>query len=78
MARDAKVALDHVLNYPNPFVNRTTFQFDHNKSGQNLKVQVVIMTVSGKIVKPLPPIFLLHVLMWMRLTGTAWMILVIK
>jgi hypothetical protein len=52
-AQSAQLALDHVLNYPNPFSNITTFHFDHNKVGQELDVQVQIFTVSGKLVKTL-------------------------
>jgi hypothetical protein len=48
---DAKLALRHVLNYPNPFTTNTTFHFDHNKSGQDLDVVLQILTISGKVVK---------------------------
>lgn len=48
---DAKAALAHVLNYPNPFTTKTQFQFEHNLVGQQLKVRVNIFTVSGKLVK---------------------------
>ncbi len=48
---NANVALDHVLNYPNPFTTSTEFQFEHNQAGNNLRVQVKIYTVSGKLVK---------------------------
>ncbi len=44
-------ALDHVLNYPNPFSTCTNFQFEHNLAGQLLDVQVQIFTVSGKLAK---------------------------
>jgi hypothetical protein len=47
----ADLALAHVLNYPNPFTTSTKFQFEHNKPGQQLFVQVKIFTVSGKLVK---------------------------
>lgn len=43
--------LDHVLNYPNPFSSNTVFHFDHNHAGENLKVVVTILTVSGKVIK---------------------------
>ncbi|MFC7666002.1 hypothetical protein ACFQT0_00030 [Hymenobacter humi] len=46
VARDEKLALTHVLNYPNPFANSTTFFFDHNQAGSepdNLDVQVQIL-----------------------------------
>ncbi|MBL4715120.1 MAG: type IX secretion system sortase PorU [Bacteroidia bacterium] len=51
VASSAEMALDHVLNYPNPFTTSTRFFFEHNKPGQILDVQVQIFTVSGKLVK---------------------------
>ncbi|MCG8329171.1 MAG: type IX secretion system sortase PorU [Chitinophagales bacterium] len=51
VANTEKVALEHVLNYPNPFSDRTCFQFDHNLSGQDMEVQVHIYTVSGRLIK---------------------------
>ena len=51
VSKSADLALGHVLNYPNPFTTSTTFQFEHNKPGQPLFVQVKIFTVSGKLVK---------------------------
>jgi hypothetical protein len=51
VATDAKAALDHVLNYPNPFTTNTKFQFEHNLTNQNLKVRVSVYSVSGKLVK---------------------------
>ncbi|WP_276480043.1 type IX secretion system sortase PorU [Paraflavitalea pollutisoli] len=46
-----KLALDHVLNYPNPFTTRTTFWFEHNRPGEELLVDVQVYTVTGKLVK---------------------------
>jgi len=51
VAENGKVALDHVLNYPNPFTTSTNFQFEHNLAAQMLEVQVSIFSVSGKLVK---------------------------
>ncbi len=51
VVNSAELALDHVLNYPNPFTTHTTFNFEHNRPGVELKVQVQIYTVSGKIIK---------------------------
>ena len=45
------VTLTNVLNYPNPFVSYTEFWFTHNRPFEALKVQVQIMTISGKVVK---------------------------
>lgn len=51
VAGSSEVALKHVLNYPNPFVNSTCFQFEHNLENQEMDVQVGIYTVSGRLVK---------------------------
>ncbi|MCB9283708.1 MAG: type IX secretion system sortase PorU [Lewinellaceae bacterium] len=53
VASSAEVALKHVLNYPNPFVNATCFQFEHNLENQEIDVQVDIYTISGRLVKSL-------------------------
>jgi len=45
------LVLKNLMNYPNPFSTHTTFHFDHNKPGQNLTIQLQIMTISGKVVK---------------------------
>lgn len=51
VAASEEVALKHVLNYPNPFTDRTCFQFDHNLAGQELDIMVQIFTISGRLVK---------------------------
>jgi len=48
---DSGITLNHVLNYPNPFVNYTEFWFEHNRPNESLEVQIQIFTISGKIVK---------------------------
>lgn len=48
-----ELALDHVLNYPNPFTTHTEFFFEHNRPCTNLNVQVQVFTVSGRLVKTL-------------------------
>lgn len=53
VADNAGLALNNILNYPNPFTSFTTFHFDHNKSGQPMKIQVQIFTVTGKLIKTL-------------------------
>ncbi|MDX1940488.1 MAG: type IX secretion system sortase PorU [Saprospiraceae bacterium] len=53
VASSGEIALEHVLNYPNPFTDRTCFQFDHNMAGQELDVIVQIFTISGRLVKTL-------------------------
>ena len=51
VAATGKAALEHVLNYPNPFTTNTAFQFEHNLAAQTLDVQISIFSVSGKLVK---------------------------
>ncbi|MFT2010319.1 type IX secretion system sortase PorU [Pontibacter sp. 13R65] len=53
VSNEAGLALDHVLNHPNPFSTKTTFHFDHNRAGENLEIQIQIFTISGKLVKTL-------------------------
>ncbi len=51
VAESQNLALEQVLNYPNPFTTNTQFMFEHNLPGQLLDVQVRIFTISGKLVK---------------------------
>jgi hypothetical protein len=48
---DGNLELEHVLNYPNPFVSYTEFWFNHNRPFEPLDVQVQILTITGKLVK---------------------------
>lgn len=51
VAKSAKLALNHVFNYPNPFTTHTQFMFEHNQPGIRLDIQIQIFTISGKLVK---------------------------
>ncbi len=51
IAKDEKLELSHVLNYPNPFTTHTQFWFEHNKPGQDLQVRLQIFTLSGRVIK---------------------------
>ncbi len=51
VASSAELALDHVLNYPNPFTTYTEFFFEHNRPCTTLEVQVQVFTVAGRLVK---------------------------
>ncbi len=57
VAEDSKVALSHLLNYPNPFTTHTNFIYEHNQACQQLDARVQIFTVSGKLVKTLESSF---------------------
>ena len=60
VAESAELALEHVLNYPNPFTTRTDFMFEHNQPCNSLDVQVQVFTVSGKLVKTINETVLSH------------------
>ena len=51
IVKNQELALDHVLNYPNPFTTKTQFWFEHNRPEQNLQVRIQIFTLTGKVVK---------------------------
>jgi hypothetical protein len=53
VANNGSIALDHVLNYPNPFTTHTEFMFEHNQVCTALDVRIQVFTVSGKLVKTL-------------------------
>ncbi len=53
VSESATLALEHVLNYPNPFTTHTTFMFEHNRPFVPMDVQVQVFTVSGKLIKTL-------------------------
>ena len=53
VAADAGSGLRRVLNYPNPFVDATCFQFEHDVPGQMVEVRVDVYTTSGRLVRSL-------------------------
>ena len=57
VAEDGADAIRRVLNYPNPFIDRTCFQFDHTLVGQDVEAIVQIYTVNGRLVKTLQKTF---------------------
>lgn len=60
VVQNEELAIEHVLNYPNPFTTRTKFLFEHNQTCESLEVQVQIFTISGKLVKTINQIVLTH------------------
>ncbi len=51
VVEEEEVAINHLLNYPNPFTTHTEFSFEHNQICDYLDVQIQIFTISGKLVK---------------------------
>ncbi|MDX2284615.1 MAG: type IX secretion system sortase PorU [Bacteroidia bacterium] len=53
---NARVALDQILSYPNPFdpgKGPARFLVEHNQDGQEIELRVEIMDLSGRVVKTL-------------------------
>jgi hypothetical protein len=48
---DNKFEIKRVLNYPNPFTERTSFYFEHNQPFEDIDVVLQIISPSGKLVK---------------------------
>ncbi len=53
VSKDAGQALRRVLNYPNPMVDATCFQFEHSSAGQSVDVRVDVYTTGGRLVRSL-------------------------
>jgi hypothetical protein len=58
VAESANLALQNVLNYPNPFTTYTRFMFEHNKPCETLNVMIQVFTVSGRVIKTLESVVL--------------------
>ena len=50
---NGSMLVEHLMNFPNPFFEGTSFVFDHNQSGQELDVQIHIFNSAGALVKTL-------------------------
>jgi hypothetical protein len=51
VASSAEFALQHLMNYPNPFKDRTTFSFEYNQSSSTLYAEIKIYSLNGNLVK---------------------------
>jgi len=47
------LAIEHLLNYPNPSSSFTRFVFEHNRPNEELNVNVDIFSLNGRLVKTL-------------------------
>ncbi len=46
-----QVVVENLMNYPNPFINETSFVFDHNQKGNEIDVMLEIFRLDGQIVR---------------------------
>jgi len=45
------LTLQNLINYPNPFLTRTTFSFEYNQPDEDVDARIMIYTLTGKLVK---------------------------
>lgn len=53
VAESTTMAIENLLNYPNPFSESTNFRFNHNQSGNPLNIEIRIFDIDGNHVKTL-------------------------
>ncbi len=46
-----ELIVSNLMNYPNPFINKTNFVFNHNQSGEDINILIEIYKLDGKLVK---------------------------
>jgi hypothetical protein len=45
-----EIRMSETYNYPNPATDHTSFIFEHNRPGENLKVTVTVFNMQGQVV----------------------------
>jgi hypothetical protein len=53
VASSAKLAIEQLMNYPNPFMGSTRIQFSHNQPNEPLRAEVYIRDSQGRLVERL-------------------------
>jgi hypothetical protein len=53
VATSGQIALREVLNYPNPFRDRTNFIVEHNQAGTSVEFEIYIYSIDGRLRKTL-------------------------
>lgn len=53
VADSHQMALEGIMNYPNPFIESTQFSFEHNQTDQPLEVTIRIFNMNGQLVHTL-------------------------
>lgn len=48
--RDSELKLSQVKNYPNPFIEETTFSFKHTRPGNELDIELTIFDITGRYI----------------------------
>jgi hypothetical protein len=51
VSSSANLALETLMNYPNPFKENTYFSFEHNAENQELNIVIDIFSINGQLIK---------------------------
>ena len=51
VVEDENLAIEKLINFPNPFSDYTRFSFEHNRAGDDLEIMIDIYSMQGKLVK---------------------------
>lgn len=46
----SEITIDNLSNYPNPFIDNTSFKFNHNQADETLSVKILIYNINGQLV----------------------------
>jgi hypothetical protein len=52
-----QMAVNSLINYPNPFMQTTTFSFEHNQVEQPLDIVIYIYSLNGQLVKEINDVY---------------------
>jgi len=53
VVESSQMLLEEIYNYPNPFIDQTWFNIEHNRPGEDLEVTIRIYDISGNLVTEL-------------------------
>jgi len=51
VASSEKVVISNLMNYPNPFTDRTFFTFKHNHPNEDIEVEISVFDIKGQLLK---------------------------
>jgi len=57
VANSESMAIEELINYPNPFHTSTTFSFEHNQQDSNLEIIIQVFSLQGNLVKTISDIY---------------------
>ena len=52
-----EMAINSLINYPNPFMESTTFSFEHNQAEEPIDIHIYIYALSGQMVKEITDVY---------------------